>query len=199
MITACPYCGAELGPRENPDGCLTCRGARLWSNPDRVVAVLESTEVPLAYWDVKRLLEGSGGRAVNAGSLQVWLSTDGRACWGGPGIYGLYRHGLLPGVRDLGRAAAVFIHALGFDVSQDEARHVLQRAGYRFQSTTIYLALRRVADAGLLVRDWGRWMPVGQPMGPLMGMWDQDEVETVMARAEDQALRALHELGTGVP
>jgi hypothetical protein len=197
MISQCPYCGAELAPTEDPKGCLSCRGASLRTNPDRVVAVLERADVPLAHWDVKRLVDSNGHRPVNRGSLLVWLATDQRACWGGPGIYGLYRHGLLPGVRDLGSAAAVFIHAAETDLSQDEARFVLQHVGYRFQSSSIYLALRRVEEEGLLTRDWGRFSPSRRSMGPVLGIRHRHEVDAVMERAAHQVADALVELDGG--
>ena len=191
MIGHCPRCGAELGPAEDPRGCLTCRGIRPSSNRDRVVAVLETSDVPLAYWDVQRMLAGNGDGPVHEGTLLVWRSADDRTCWGGPGIYGLYRHGLIPGIRDLGAAASVFIHAAETYLSQDEARFVLQHVGYRFQSTSIYLALRRVEDEGLLERKWGRWGPGRRSMGPVMGLRHRVDVDTVIARAARQADDAL--------
>lgn len=194
MIGRCRHCRAELGPAEDSAGCLTCRRVRLASNPDRVIAVLESAETPLAHWDVKRLMDQTG-RPTNKGSLMVWLSTDARACWGGPGIYGLYRHGLLPGVRDLGAAAAVYIHATERPMTQDEARHVLQQVGYRFQSQTIYLALRRVEEQGLLQRDYaGWWAPTHRSMGPVLGLYHRDDTDAVLKRAAKQATAALAEL-----
>jgi hypothetical protein len=113
----------------------------------------------------------------------VWLASDARTCWGGPGIYGLYRRGLLPGVRDLGAAAAVFIHAADRGVSQDEARFLLQHVGYRFLSTSIYLALRRIEAAGLLRREWGRWIPTRRSMGAVLGLRCREDVAPVLGRA----------------
>jgi hypothetical protein len=194
MIGRCRHCRAELGPAEDPAGCLTCRRVRLASNPDRVVAVLESADTPLAHWDVKRLMDHDG-RRTNKASMMVWLSTDPRTCWGGPGIYGLYRHGLLPGIRDLGSAAAVYIHAIDEPMTQDQARQVLQRIGYRFQSTTIYLALRRVEEEGLLQRDYaGWWGPTRRSMGPVLGIHHRDDTDAVLKRAARQATTALAEL-----
>lgn len=191
MIGSCPVCSVPLGPAEDSRGCLTCRGAPLWGTQDRIVAVLETANGPLAYWDVKRLLESNGGRSVRKASLMTWLATDARTCWGGPGIYGLYRHGLLPGVRDTGSAAAVFIHAANRAVSQEQARFLLQHVGYRFLSTSIYLALRRAENAGLLSRQWGLWMPTNRSMGPVLRLWRREDVDAVMERAASQAGSAL--------
>jgi hypothetical protein len=190
MIANCPHCGAELGPAEDPEGCLTCRRVRLMTNPDRVVAVLEKAPVPLAYWDVKRLLDKAGS-PVQQSSVQVWLSTDWRPCWGGPGIYGLYRHGLLPGVRVLGYAAAVYIHAVEQSLTHDEARFILQYAGYRFQSISIYASLCRAERAGLLKHLDGYWSPTGRSTGPWLGLSHRVDTEAVMERAASQAADAL--------
>jgi hypothetical protein len=184
-------CSAPLGPAEDSRGCLTCRGIRLWDSQDRIVAVLEAADSPLAHWDVKRMLESNGGRPVRKGSLMVWLATDPRTCWGGPGIYGLYRHRLLPGLRDMGSAAAVFIHAADVAVSQEQARFLLQHVGYRFLSASIYLALRRVEDAGLLRRQWGLWMPTSRSMGPVLRLRRREDVDAVLERAAEQAGTAL--------
>jgi len=162
----------------------------LSKNPDRVVAVLENADVPLAHWDVRRLLESNLRRPVHPGSVQVWLNTDPRTCWGGPGIYGLYRHGLLPGIRDLGTAAATYIHA-SEAMSQDEARFVLQHVGYRFQSSSIYLALRRVEDEGLLTRDFGRWAATNRSLSHRLGVRHSDDLHAILQRASDQAIDAL--------
>jgi len=194
VISRCRHCRAELGPAEDLAGCLTCRHVSLTSNPDRVVAVLETAEAPLAHWDVKRLLDRDGKR-TRTSSLMVWLSSDSRTCWGGPGIYGLYRHGLLPGVRDMGTAAAVYIHAIDQKLTQDEARFVLQFAGYRFQSTSIYIALRRAEDEGLLRRVSGWFMPSRRSMGPVLGLVHRDDTDAVMKRAARQATQALRQLG----
>jgi hypothetical protein len=184
-------CSAPLGPAEDSRGCLTCRGIPVWDSRDRIVAVLETANGPLAYWDVKRLLESNGGRPVRKASLMTWLATDSRTCWGGPGIYGLYRHGLLPGVRDTGSTAAVFIHAADVAVSQEQARFLLQHVGYRFLSTSIYLALRRAENTGLLTQQRGLWMPMHRSMGPVLRLWRREDVDAVLERAAGQASNAL--------
>jgi hypothetical protein len=191
MIGSCPVCSAPLGPAEDSRGCLTCRKAPLWGSQDRIVAELETANGPLAYWDVKRLLESNGGRPMPKGRLMVSLANDARTCWGGPGIYGLYRHGLLPGVRDTGSAAAVFIHAADTAMSQEQARFLLQHVGYRFLSTSIYLALRRAENTGLLTRQWGLWMPTPGSLGPVLRLWRREDVDAVLERATRQAVRAL--------
>lgn len=192
MIGQCPHCGATLGPAESPHGCLLCQGAALQTNPDRVIGVLEEAGSPIAHWDVRRLLERDAG-CTHPGSVQVWLSADPRACWGGPGVYGLYRHGLLPGPRDLGITAAVFLSATEYALSQDELYFALQHAGYRFQITSLYAALSRAEGQGLV--DWagGGWQAAPLPLGDLLGLSDSEDVEVVLERTKSQMTAALLE------
>ena len=57
---------------------------------DRAIAVLEHTDVPLAWWDVKRALDREPRSTVRPPTASQVLADDLRACWGGRGIYGLY-------------------------------------------------------------------------------------------------------------
>jgi hypothetical protein len=93
-------------------------------------------------------------------------------------------------VRDIGSAAAVVINAAGEAVTQDEARFLVQHIGYRFLSSSIYLALRRVEEAGLLRREWGLWIPTRRSMGPILGLWRREDIDPVMERAATQAAKA---------
>jgi len=193
MMARCPFCDAELGPGEDPAGCLTCQGRSLRTNPDWAVAMLEEVSGPIAVWDVRRLL-GQAGKHVGPGSLQVWLSADYRTCWAGPSIYGLYRHGLLPGVRDMGSAAVVYLAAADSVLTQDEIYFVLRHVGYRDQSTSMYLALRRMADFGLIDYGYEGWTWAGKPLAPIVGLEDfPDEVDAVFQRAVAQVSMALEE------
>lgn len=195
----CPICGTELGPGENRAGCLTCRALPLSSHQDRIVAVLERSTVALAYWDIRRVMESDSYAHVHSGSLLVWLATDPRTCWGGPGLYGLYRHGILPGVRDLGSAVAVLIHAADAVVSHDQARFLLQHVGYRFRSVSINSALRRAEAQGLLISEPGfgaelLWMPnERRSVGPVLGLRKRDDVDAVLDRAARQAAEAIEQ------
>jgi len=162
VITNCPHCDAALGPWEDSTGCRTCIGRSDRSIADRAVTVLEQTSVPLAWWDVKRLLDRDLSPIVHPGTASQVLADDLRTCWGGRGIYGLFRHGLLPGVRDLGRVAGVYVHATDRRLSLDEIRFILREAGYRFSPASVEPALWRVSNLGLFrtVQGWsssGTW------------------------------------------
>ena len=155
MIAPCPHCRAILGPWEDQNGCQSCNGRPVRSIADRSIAVIEHSDVPLAWWDVKRALDREPRPPVRPSTASQVLADDLRACWGGRGIYGLYRHGLLPGVRDLGRAASVYIHAADRPLSLDEIRFILRHAGYRFAPGSLEPALWRVNDLGMFVTAHG--------------------------------------------
>lgn len=191
MISQCPYCDALLGPAEDSRGCLTCTGVELATNLDRVTAALEKAGTPVAHWDVHRLMEHDGSH-VHPGSVQVWLSSEPRACWAGPGLYGLYRHGLLPGLRDLGALAAVFLLATELALSHDEIYFVLRHAGYRFQITSLNAALARAAGQGLVCW-YGTWRASSFDAASLLGLNSAEDAAAVVARAQSQAAAALLE------
>lgn len=198
-MDACPHCGALLGPAEDPLGCLSCRGAGSGSNRDDMIEVLEQSEIPLPHWDIKRILDRDRGYSVHNGSLLVWLGQDSRTCWGGKGIYGLYRHGLLPGVRDLGRAAAVYLYLTDLALDYREIWFVMKHAGYRSEEVSIYYALRRAEQYGLVDRTWGgSWRRPTREQLPeaklkrLLGVRGRD-FELVLERAATQLERGLAE------
>lgn len=144
----CPTCACDLGPWED-DQCLTCSGGFRFSIHDRAIGVLERASQPLAWWDVKRHLDSQNrGRVVDATASQV-LADDLRACWSGRGIYGMYRHGLLPGVRDLGRVAGIYIHVSDTALTIEEIYFIMRHVGYRFSFGSLEPAVWRVQDLGL--------------------------------------------------
>lgn len=155
MIGRCQHCGAELGPWEDDAGCVGCGAEWRLSIADRAVAALEGAANPLHRWDVKREIRRTGHTYVNESSLGTVLADDYRACWAGPGLYGLYRHGLLPGVRDLGGAAAVFIHVSDQNLDFEEIQFILRHVGYRFSPNSLPQALSRVEGEGCFTRLWG--------------------------------------------
>src|SRR4051794_9274382 len=115
-----------MGPHEGRT-CVSCKKRPPLDNADRIVAVLEQSPTPLNTWDIVREAKGLYDRSV----WLPYLSDDKRLCWAGRGMWGLYRHGMVPGVRRLSDAAAVFIHGAG-SITTKELYFVMRRIGYRF-------------------------------------------------------------------
>lgn len=155
-MTVCPNCGAVLGPEEDQGGCLSCT-ARLTDVGDHLIAVLERSPNPLPAWDIGRLARPSLGWTAHEGLVRNYLRPDWRACWGGRGRYGLVRHGLFPYVRDLGVAAGLLVHVSDGVLTTNQIDFALRQAGYRFGKSSLYPALGRVIDRGMIVGTWDGW------------------------------------------
>lgn len=178
---------------------MTCRGVRDGSNQDDIIAILERSEMPLPHWDIKRLLDQERRYPIHGGSLLVWVSQDPRACWAGRGIWGLYRHGVLPGVHDLGAAASVFLYTTDLALDYRQVWFVLKHAGYRSEEASIYYALRRAEWQGLVTRTGGgNWRRPTRDALPevrvkdMLGVAGQD-FKTVIERTTTQLEEALAE------
>lgn len=197
MIRTCPVCAADLGPSEDTRGCLTCRGVRTKSIATRAVALLERIDQPLPYWDIQRLIEANGGGAIREGSLKVQLATDKRTCWAGPGNYGLFRHGLLPGVRDLGSTASAYLLAADTTMSISELAFVLKSAGYRFREASLRSALLRGFGRPEGVSLWsGSRSDLRQQReaARVMGLRRGELFEEIMTRTAQQVAHGAREL-----
>ena len=157
MIGRCKRCNAELGPWEDDAGCVSCVPPWRWTQADRAIAVLEGVEIPLFRWDIQREIRRNTGVHVGDSSLGTVLADDYRACWAGPGLYGLYRHGLLPGLRDIGSAAAVYVHVSDRQLRLDEIHFILRHAGYRYAGGSLDQGLARVWDQGAVHWKWGTY------------------------------------------
>jgi hypothetical protein len=149
VIPTCRRCGVDLGPWEAAEGCITCRGCKPRSIADRALAVLEQIDQPLPYWDVRRLMQVDGAHRVHEASLKAVLATDKRMCWAGPGTYGLFRHGLLPWVRDLSRVGGIYLHAADSELNLVQLAFVLRHVGYAFREISLRSALWRGLDLGI--------------------------------------------------
>jgi hypothetical protein len=91
-------------------------------------------------------------------TLKASLATDRRLCWAGRGIYGLFRHGLLPGVRDLARVGGIYLHASDRELRLEELEFVLKFIGYRFQQQSLRNALWRGLYLGIHANEtWDSW------------------------------------------
>jgi hypothetical protein len=148
VIRKCPRCGAELGPWESPGGCLKHQSVPGRAIAERALRLLEEADQALPYWDIGRLLRASG-RDVYEPSLKAQLATDRRFCWAGRGIYGLFRHGFVPGVRDLARVGGIYLHAAGRPLTVAELDFILKFVRYRYQELSLRNALWRGTGLGI--------------------------------------------------
>lgn len=148
-MRTCEACEAELGPWEHGT-CPVLRRLRRPSatlnNADAAVLVLEGSDVPLSVYDIERGIARELGKTVNRGSLNVSLANDMRFCWAGRGIYGLFRHGLIPGPRNLAGIGRFFIYSYGSPIALADLEFVMKYAGYSFTSASLTRALTDDGD-----------------------------------------------------
>jgi hypothetical protein len=105
----CPNCKQILGPWEqNP---CSCSAARRASTREVLYAVACTTPQPVRIRDFTRLADTDHGLKLQPNTAAVALASDRRFCWAGQGLYGLYRHGPLPGARNLEQASRLLLVA----------------------------------------------------------------------------------------
>ena len=98
---------------------------------EAAVRVLERANGPLSVYDISRGIRRDLNLDVASHrSMWLWHRTVGSA---GPDedLYGLYRHGLFPGPRNLTGVARLFLYASECPLSVDALRFAMQQAGYR--------------------------------------------------------------------
>ena len=141
----CGVCGAELGPWEGRR-CISCAAPpqeHNAGNSGAALLVLERAHGPLSVYDISRGIRRELNLDVPLPLLNVALASDYRFCWAGRGLYGLYRHGLFPGPRNLTGVARLFLYAYGRPLSVDALRFAMQQAGYRLHRQSLYGVLER--------------------------------------------------------
>jgi len=156
-IHRCDVCGASMSPWEGRD-CLTCklRKPQWLSNSDAAVFLLEKEQQSVTTYDLVRGMRREFGRDVSKASMAVALSTDLRCCWAGRSMYGLYRHGLFPGPRNLAGIASIFLYSHREPMQTEVLGFAMQYAGYRFQQASLRSALRY--DADIAWEPWRGWV-----------------------------------------
>lgn len=197
-MRTCPGCGAELGPGERRAGCLTCTGRRGGGIAARAVMILEGVDHPLPYWDIHRLMQADGAPRVHEASLKSQLATDKRFCWAGRGSYGLFRHGLLPSVRDLSRVGGIYLHAADAELNLVELTFVMRHAGYRFRDISLRHALWRGVDLGIYwgtdVSSWRGYRHGGAAAARALGLRRGPLFYAIVERTTTQVEGGLREL-----
>lgn len=133
--THCERCAAILSPWERVDRC-GCTGPRRFSHPEVLYAVAATTPGPLRVEDFVRLADSQYGHQITRASASATL-VDPRFCWAGQGIYGLYRHGPLPGPRSLEPAARLVLIAAGRPMTMATIDYCLKALGYRYNTGSL--------------------------------------------------------------
>jgi hypothetical protein len=140
-LPSCPACNSILAPWEK--GRCSCKDGRWNSSKEVLYAVACTTKQPLYTRDFVRLADAEHGQVIQQSTAAVSLSSDPRFCWAGQGLYGLYRHGPLPGARNLEQASRLVLVTAGIPLTVIALDFILKRIGYRFNPASLYNALNR--------------------------------------------------------
>jgi len=149
---ACRVCGARLSPWEKQR--CGCGGPRWASRPEILYAIACSVRSPLHVRDFVRLAQREHGCEITAPSANAVLSPDRRFCWAGQGTYSLYRHGPLPGPRNLEGVSRLVLLAAGGPMTANALDYCLKQLGYRYNVSSLKNALRGSR--------WIMWQPDGR-------------------------------------
>jgi len=159
-------------------------------NYDSIVAVLEQADSPLATWDIAREAKRRFGRSI----WWEYAAYDYRLCWAGRRLWGLYRHGLLPGVRTVSKAAAVYVHASG-PIETKALYFLMRRVGYRISPNTLTAVLSY--EPWIIRSGWLNYprdkKTVRREMRSELALARRLTLSDVLARAEKQAEEQLAE------
>jgi hypothetical protein len=141
-MNICLGCREIIGPTERHD-CPTYRRGRggQLTNGDTAVFVLEASKEPLSLYDIHRGIEREFGWAPERNSLNATVALDRRCCWAGRGLYGLWRHGLIPRPRKLADAVRLLLYCHDEPLSLEELSFTMRHLGYRFRHATLYRAV----------------------------------------------------------
>ena len=153
----CEVCGASMSPWEGKS-CLTCKlhKPRWLSNSDAAVFLLEGEQHAVTTYDLVRGMRREFGWRISKASIAAALSTDRRCCWAGRSMYGLYRHGLFPGPRNLAGIAKIFLYSNREPMQTEVLAFAMQYAGYRFQQASLRSALRY--EGNVAWEPWRGWV-----------------------------------------
>ena len=148
MLT-CAACEAPLSEWEpNPCACL-CLTPK--NNADVMYAVACSVGAPVHVRDYVRLAYVDFTRRIDKATANAVIAPDPRFCWAGKGLYGLFRHGPLPGPRNLEEAARLLLCASDRPLTMGAIEYTLKSIGYRFTSASLSNAVNR---SPMIERRW---------------------------------------------
>jgi hypothetical protein len=191
----CPACRSILSAWEPPERCA-CRGARRHSHAEIMYAIACAAPGPLHVRDYVRLADADHRYRVDQATANTTLANDPRLCWAGSGIYGLYRHGPLPGPRNLEHVARLVLLAVETELTVDALDYCLKQLGYRYNVASLNNAILRSRSI--------RWTGAGysHPHGeaaqlslrrdiPIVPPQRRAEFDTLCARLRQAVRRAL--------
>ena len=165
MDNQCHKCAAELSPWEG-ESCISCVGTgwmQYFSNTERALYVLETEDGPLGVYDICRGIKREFGIEPSEPAIRASLSSDLRFCWAGKSMYGLYRHRLVPGPRNLAGVAKFLLYSAGAPINNHFLAFLMKFLGYRFNEQSLRSALYYDFDVTSIGRD-----------GYLVGNSDED-------------------------
>ncbi len=174
-MTRCSRCGAVISAWEewgaNRFGVTPCWCDGIPRGVSRTLANLAYSELchtdlsqPVKTHDVVRFVAPKYNGEPRY-SINVALSSDKRFCWGGRALYGLARHGLIPGPRSLAEAAYAVLLGAPRQLHVEEVDFILEQLNYRFNSDSLMHHLR-----GYTSNKWGLQFR--------MDTWDRFSVNT---------------------
>lgn len=195
VLTRCSRCRSVLSPWEVGQGGCACRRPNGRNNADALYALACSAETPLPVHDYVRLAKQDLGAFMTKSTAEATIAPDQRFCWAGPGTYGLYRHGVLPGPRKLEECARMLLVATG-PLHMEAVSFVLKQLGYRFADGSLRNAIAKSWHIKWDQRVWTH--PNGEAARlrlrreiPVVPPRQRSQFEEIMHRLNRAAARAL--------
>ncbi len=141
-LRKCGMCASPLSPWE-PDPCPCANHGQPGTNGEVAYAVAAASTTPLHLRDFVRLADVDYARCMRQATANATISPDPRFCWAGKGLYGLFRHGPLPGPRNLEESARLLLGASDRALTLEAIEFCLKKLHYRFTSASLYNAIGR--------------------------------------------------------
>ncbi|MEX0826148.1 MAG: hypothetical protein WD184_05300 [Acidimicrobiia bacterium] len=142
LLSKCRKCRSILAPWEVAAGGCRCEGPRTKSLAEVFYSVLCTAQDPLPRYDILRIAKADFDTFAGDMTATAVLAADKRFVWTGRGVYGLYRHGPLPGARNLEEVSRLVLAAVG-TLHVDSLAFILKQLGYRFSLASLRNALSR--------------------------------------------------------
>lgn len=136
---ACVRCAAPLGWWETAS--CACREPSGRRHQDLLYAVACAVRTPLSVQLFATIAARTFTKDIPAKSAMTVMAGDRRFCWAGPGRYGLFRHGPLPGPRTLEEVSRLTLHSYDRPLRLTEIDHWLRGTGYEYRPRSLLRAV----------------------------------------------------------